>query len=155
MKRTALKRKAKAQRTAEGDARRREAKAQRAAGAEAQRYRSTARRLFRMAAYSQGCVMCKHEPVYAWEKVTYAHELANLEAHHIIPKADLKTHVTGGVDDVTVTCDPRNALGLCMLHHARHENWLQRVPRTLLPAIVKDFADDYDLQWLLDREYAT
>lgn len=44
-------------------------------------------------------------------------------------------------------------MGLCAYHHARHENWTQRVPYELLPGDALEFAEELDLLWLLEREY--
>lgn len=95
-----------------------------------------------------GCAMCRAFPVDPDTRRARALDLATIEAHHVLPKQNLKRE---GLR--SEWWDPRNGLGLCRLHHSRHTDWVQRIPRALLPAAVHDFAASHDLGWLLDREY--
>lgn len=102
------------------------------------------KRWFRMQAIRGGCVMCRHEPPDHRTQRDYAVQLRTLQAHHILPKRFL---------DGDPKWDPRNGLGLCQYHHMRHENWVQRIPRALLPPYVHDFASEQQMTFQLDQEY--
>jgi hypothetical protein len=104
------------------------------------------KREFRIAAARTGCVMCWAEPVDRETRTAYRVQFGIRQAHHIIPKRYLQ-----GVDERK--WDSRNAMGLCQYHHMRHEGYAQRVPRALLGEEVFEFAREWNLEWLLDREY--
>lgn len=104
----------------------------------------------RQAAVKQGCVMCKHSPVEPSVRVAYYGMLTKLEAHHILPQRHLKEL---GVP-MEVMHSEANAMGLCAYHHGRHEKWVERVPRELLPSAVYELAEAAQIGWLIDREYA-
>lgn len=103
---------------------------------------------WRRQAVRAGCVMCRAYPVSYAQRVAYGIDIRMMQAHHIIPKRHLKQE---GLKDLI--WDERIALGLCGYHHARHENYRERVPRSLLPKSVYQFAEEHGLMWLLDREY--
>lgn len=92
-----------------------------------------------------GCVMCAAYPMSAADVRERWSELAAIEAHHIVPKQDLKRwglHAR--------LWDPRNGIALCRLHHARHELAYQRVPRRLLPPAAWQFAAEIGAEFVLD-----
>ena len=91
--------------------------------------------------------MCRAYPVEDPQiRVAHAVDLRTIQGHHIIEQQHLKRH--GKREHLW---DPRNGMGLCAYHHARHTHWRQRVPRELLPPAVYDFADEIGLPWLLDQ----
>jgi hypothetical protein len=71
-----------------------------------------------------------------------------IQGHHVITKSRLKRE---GLSDAV--WDVRNGVPVCELHHAQHHAHRERLPRELLPAGVFEFAADYGLGWVLDREY--
>lgn len=108
------------------------------------------RRFWRTEAVRHGCAMCRHFPLPVGHPdlhVFFA-DLQFMEGHHVLPKALLKREGFPGK-----LWDARNALGLCRYHHARHENYVQRVPRDVVPNDAFDFADELGLGWAIDREY--
>lgn len=96
------------------------------------------------------CIMCAVFPLGVQERRSRAPELRFKQGHHVIAKRHLRRY--GHADRVW---DARNGVCVCELHHQRHENYTQRIPRALLPAAVAEFALDVDLLWLLDTEYPT
>lgn len=111
----------------------------------------TLRRDFKAAAVAMGCVMCADHPDVDAPGV----DLLVIDAHHVIAKRHLRQAVAGlpGLEAQRVVWDARDALGLCRFHHSRHEAWVERVPRRLLPAGAFEFAAEHGLGWLFDREY--
>lgn len=106
------------------------------------------RRYWRTTAISGGCVMCQAFPVAAADRVTFAADLARMEGHHVVPKQLVKREgFPGRVWDV------RNGMGLCGYHHARHENYVQRIPRDLVSNDAFEFADELGLDWAIDKDY--
>jgi hypothetical protein len=95
-----------------------------------------------------GCVMCRTGPVDAAVRAAYGAQLAEVQAHHVIPRSDLKRM---GLHDYL--WDERNGIGLCAYHHHRHTVWRERMPRELVPAAAYEFAEELGIGWLLDREY--
>lgn len=106
------------------------------------------RRWWRAAAIRGGCAMCHAFPLSGDELATLAPQIRKIEGHHLLPQRDLKRH--GYADRLW---DERNGMGLCELHHHRHERYVQRVPRDLLSESAYEFADELGLGWLIDREY--
>lgn len=106
------------------------------------------RRWWRINTIRGGCVMCAAFPLRPVELASRHSELRKLEAHHLLPKRDLKRQ-----HHADKLWDERNGMCLCELHHARHERYVHRVPRSLLPAAAFEFADEVGLGWLLDAEY--
>lgn len=108
------------------------------------------REYWRLMIVGGGCAMCRHDPPAEWALRTRHADLARLEAHHVIPKSKLKQE---GFRDFRIIWDERNGLCLCVFHHGRHTDWVQRVPREILPDGILEFVDELNLGWLLDREY--
>lgn len=98
-----------------------------------------------------GCVMCRHFPPPPNVRMDFGPELRRIEGHHVLAKRHLRGYLQMPLDEVR--WDERNGIGLCVWHHQRHEHHVQRVPRWLLPDAVWSFAHEYDIEWLLDREY--
>ena len=90
------------------------------------------------------CVMCAEYPVDPETRAQRPEDFDWLQAAHVIPKRDLMG------DD---KADPENGLVLCCFHHARHDAWIERVPRELLPASAFAFAERTGLGWRLDKDY--
>lgn len=103
---------------------------------------------WRLATIRTGCVMCRAFPVRAEVRRARGPELRRMQAHHVVPQRHLKRY-----GHELYLWDQRNGLCLCEYHHARHENFTQRVPRVLLPTAVVAFVADLQLEWLLDAEY--
>lgn len=94
--------------------------------------------------YGATCLMCKHFPVDQAVREDRAKDLEWLQAAHVLPKrwllGDEKACPDGGIV-------------LCVYHHARHDHWVERLPRALLPAAAVTFAERTGLAWMLDREF--
>lgn len=98
------------------------------------------------------CVMCANEQMSAEIKRDFAEDLARREAHHVLPKQDLKKE--RGITELDPRMwDPDDGVCLCRYHHPRHEHCVQRLPRRLVPPAAVKFAAALELVWLLDREY--
>lgn len=98
--------------------------------------------------------MCAAFPPSPEERYDYGPEIGLRQAHHILPKATLRDLARRlGFELAVALGDLRNGLCLCSYHHARHTNFVDRVPRRLLPEGVHDFAAELHIEWLLDREY--
>lgn len=98
--------------------------------------------------------MCMAFPPTPEERRDFGPELGNRQAHHILPKSQLKSLARRlGFDLEFALTDSRNGMCLCEFHHSRHTNWRLRVPRRLLPEAVYDFAAELHIEWLLDQEY--
>lgn len=89
-----------------------------------------------------GCAMCPPHPVGGAE-------FMRLEAHHVLSKSGLRT--LGFPPEVVHA--PENALCVCRSHHAAHESYRGRIPRSRLPAGTVAWAEGLGLGWLLDRCY--
>lgn len=72
-----------------------------------------------------------------------------VQGHHVLPQRVLKRE---GYE--ARLWDPRNGIGLCELHHTRHERRLAVVPLLLLPDAAIAFAEEVGLGWWLERFYA-
>jgi hypothetical protein len=94
--------------------------------------------------YGASCLMCEHAPVDATVRQAYAKDLEWLQAAHVLPKRWLL-----GADKACAD----GGIVLCVYHHGRHDHWVERVPRVLLPPEAVAFADRIGLGWLLDKEY--
>lgn len=90
------------------------------------------------------CVMCDAFPVDPTVVATRPMDFAVLQAAHVLPKSILSAGEKG---------DAYNGIVLCAFHHQRHDNWVQRVPRDLLPPGILAFAVRTGLEHRLDREY--
>jgi hypothetical protein len=106
-----------------------------------------AKRYWKLAVCRGGCVMCRAFPV-AELAATRQADLRRIEGHHVIAKRHLRREGFGGR-----LWDIRNGMGLCAYHHARHENWTQRVPFELVPYDAFEFAAEVGLDWIIEREY--
>lgn len=89
---------------------------------------------FRELAYERPCAVCG--------------SLHQREVHHLIPKRLLKAE---GHGDQLWNRD--NAMVLCRLCHARHENAFARIPASRIPHEGWRFAQDLGLDWYLERIY--
>ncbi len=105
------------------------------------------RRAFKLAA-GHVCVMCRAFPLDAGFARTHAPDLRVMEAHHLLPKRDLKAH---NLEEHL--WDEANAIALCRYHHSRHETYRERLPRAFVPPAAFEFAETLGLGWLIDREY--
>ena len=92
------------------------------------------------------CLMCVAYPVDSATRAARAADFEWLQAAHVIAKRDLLG------DD---KADPQNGMVLCCFHHARHDAFVERVPRELLPPSAFAFGERAGLMWRLDREYPT
>lgn len=106
------------------------------------------RRYWRMSVIRGGCVMCKAFPLTPEERTGRHAQIRHVEGHHVLAKRHLKKR--GFTDRLW---DTRNGMGLCVLHHDRHESYLQRVPYELVPAGAIEFADELGLTALLEHDY--
>lgn len=85
-----------------------------------------------------------------------------MERHHVIPKARLKkAHATahhrgeGPLSEVGITAllgDERNLCDLCNRHHHRVTHGFDKLRLEMLPAGIFDFAREFEIGWMLDRE---
>ena len=89
---------------------------------------------FRELAYERPCAICGSSD--------------QREVHHLIPKRLLKSE--GYVDRLW---DRANAMVLCRICHARHENAFARIPAGRIPHEGWRFAQDLGLDWYLERVY--
>lgn len=89
---------------------------------------------FRQLAYQRPCAICG-----TWHA---------LEVHHLIPKRLLKTE-----GHANRLWDTANAMVLCRLCHARHENAFARIPAGRIPHEGWQFAQELGLDWYLERIY--
>lgn len=94
------------------------------------------------------CVMCRAFPVGRAVLAARRPDVLRREGHHILARQWLRKL---GLD--ALVWDVDNGLCLCRYHHGRHELFVQRVPRRLLPARAEAFALMHGLLWLLDRDY--
>lgn len=82
--------------------------------------------------------------------------IRHLSGHHVIALQTLKRERVPkefwfDLDNQLVLCtDP--APNRC---HDRHERWIRRVPRSVLPERAFRFAERVGLEWVLDCEYPT
>lgn len=90
------------------------------------------------------CLMCREYPVDEATRDARPLDFDWLQSAHVLAKRGL----TGEQKS-----DPANGMVLCTYHHGRHDHWVERVPRVLLPAPAIAFADREGLGWLLDKEY--
>ena len=92
------------------------------------------------------CVMCaafgRPEQRELWP------DTMRRDGHHITPQHWLRAN---GYQ--AFLWDLRNGLCLCRYHHARHESYIQRIPRRLIPAKAIQFANEVGALWLLERNY--
>lgn len=106
-----------------------------------------AARSWRAATIVDGCAMCLWMPPEEVD-VSRQPDLLHIVAHHVLPQQALKQeHLHAFL------WDERNGIGLCDYHHTRHHNYIERVPRALVPAATTEFAYELELGWLLDAEY--
>ena len=75
-----------------------------------------------------------------------------LEAHHAIPKLALRNAVEEGYRDEALY-DARNGLPLCRRSHELVSVGAMEIPVDMLPEQVFTMAQDWDVTWLLEREY--
>lgn len=113
---------------------------------------------WKMSVCRGGCVMCEAFPVgdelYGIRRAL----LCVVEAHHVIPKhilvdERLMVRKSRAIASLSVEYDERNGVGLCTYHHGRHTDWVQRMPRSLVPEETFEFADEHGILHRLDREY--
>lgn len=88
--------------------------------------------------------MCREYPADREIREARPQDFEWLQAAHVIAKRGL----TGADKE-----DSRNGMVLCVYHHGRHDHWVERVPRALLPECAFEFVDATGLGWLLDKEY--
>lgn len=99
-----------------------------------------------------GCVMCRHDPPSSEVERDFHADLKHLEGHHVIPKQHLSDELK--FDETVAGCElGDNGVCLCRYHHERHEKYVQRMPRVLVPESTFIFADKLNLGWRLDHEY--
>jgi hypothetical protein len=106
------------------------------------------KRYWRMMATRGGCAMCHAFPLTPDERRGRDADIANIQGHHVLAKRHLRD--LGYVDRIW---DTRNGMGLCALHHHRHEWRMQPVPLRLVPDDALEFAAELDLLWLVENEY--
>jgi hypothetical protein len=106
------------------------------------------KRYWKMTVARGGCVMCYAFPLTADEKRGREADVARVEGHHVLAKRHLKVH-----GHAHRYWDTRNGIGLCALHHHRHEWSLQSVPFRLLPDDALEFAAELDLLYVIENEY--
>jgi hypothetical protein len=75
-----------------------------------------------------------------------------LDAHHVIRKALLRVEFPLGALD-QIVWDARNGVPVGRWHHDQVENARARIPRSVMPAGVEEFAAELGLGWRLDRDY--
>lgn len=68
---------------------------------------------------------------------------AHIISQHHLKKRGLQAHLW----------DDRNGMLLCVRHHTRHDNWLERVPREQLPEGITGYCHELGITNLLDRQY--
>lgn len=134
MKKTALKRRTNSERKADRELRKRLAQA------------------FHRAVTRGSCVMCANQVLAPEVKRDFAADLRKREAHHVLSKEDLKRE-RGLTELDDLMWAPDNGVCLCSYHHQRHEKYVERFTRRLVPKAAVLFAATLDLSWLLDREY--
>lgn len=117
-------------------------------------------RYWKMTVTRGGCVMCHAFPVGDELLGLRKLQLAIVEGHHVVPKHFLadeglinRKTKDDTVEQLRIRFDDRNGVGLCTYHHGRHTDWIQRMPRELVPAETYEFAEEYGLLNHLDREY--
>jgi hypothetical protein len=78
-----------------------------------------------------------------------------LDAHHVVPKQKLKRICKSRrLDPVKVVWDVRNRVWVCQQPcHAEHTNAKRRIPRSRLSAAAYEFAREYGVLYVIDREY--
>lgn len=91
--------------------------------------------------------MCKAFPLTEAERRGREPDIRRIEGHHVLAKR----HMRGWAEEHF--WDTRNGIGLCSLHHHRHEFRMQPVPYRLLPACVFEFAAELGRLHILEREY--
>lgn len=114
------------------------------------RQEAEARERFKLKVCASPCVMCLAVGVDRRTRTARAIDLFTLEAHHVIKQQHLRRYGFGGREWLW---DPRVGLCLCRYHHARHDHWVERVPRRLLRSDNWRFAEDVELVWLLERDF--
>jgi hypothetical protein len=98
------------------------------------------------------CVMCANEVLDAEIRKTFAPELLKREAHHVVAKQRLKTEIGMTETDERMWA-AENGVCLCEYHHRRHELYVQRLPRRLVPKAAVLFASALGLGWAVDLDY--
>lgn len=98
--------------------------------------------VFRLNAAS--CLMCSEYPVDAATIAERPLDFDWLQSAHVLAKRGLFGDQKS---------DPENGMVLCTYHHGRHDHWVERVPRALVPAQAAAFAEREGLAWLFDKEY--
>lgn len=95
------------------------------------------------------CAVCGRTKIEAWAAGT------KLEAHHVISKQKLKQVCSArALDVVEVVWDRRNRMCLCgQPCHADHTTAKRRVRRSKLTATHYEFAAEYGLTYVIEREY--
>lgn len=114
------------------------------------------RRYWKQTACREGCVMCNAlrrgspaiQEIPDLVRRDRMVELREIQGHHILPKNALKRR---NLEEHL--WDERNGVGLCEYHHGRHTNYVERMPRDLLPPVVYDFAAEIGVDYLIDYEY--
>ena len=74
-------------------------------------------------------------------------ELWAEDAHHVLPKASLRTR------HIDPYADPRNGMPLSRRVHAEHTNAKRRILRGQLPAAALEYAEEVGLIHLIERYY--
>lgn len=95
-----------------------------------------------------GCEMCHAFPVDEHVRRQRALDLRTIQGHHLIEQKRLKSR---GLE--AHLWDVRNGMGICVYHHTRHGDYIQRIPRELLAPAAHEFAEEVGLTWLLDHLY--
>ena len=75
-----------------------------------------------------------------------------LDAHHVVPRLALRNAVEEGQRDEAIY-DPRNGIPLCRRSHELVSVGAMKIAVDSLPEQVFRFAQDWDVTWLLEREY--
>lgn len=108
-----------------------------------------AREAFGKATSAARCCVCGRTRYQAWRDGT------KLDAHHVIPRERLKKVCSARRLPVTeVLWDRRNRAWVCQQPcHANHTSAHRRIPRSRLPASAIEFAKEYGLLYVIDRQY--
>ena len=110
--------------------------------------------------YSTTCMLCEGQG-YRFDKAftcvqcdgSGVHRCGGaLDAHHCLSKLALRNAVEESRRDEAIY-DARGGIPLCRRSHELVSVGMTQIPVDMLPESVFRFAQDYDLTWLLEREY--
>ncbi len=71
-----------------------------------------------------------------------------IEKHHILPAQTLRRNGWG-----PELFNPANKMYLCSICHAKHTNYFERIPASIIPVEAIEFVKEIGLLHLLEREY--